>query len=136
MGHATRTGRFKSATKGLLLLLVVAGVCLSLAAQESKLGVVRGVVQNGAGDPVGGFWLMLVNPALGMNYRIDVDPAGKFLFTDIYPGTYVFQISPYSYTVVSPSYIEVKGGDDQEVNVIVARAPGSTKGFRPETPIE
>jgi hypothetical protein len=79
---------------------------------------------------------MLVNPALGMNYRKDVHLDGKFLFTDIFPGTYVFQISPYSYTVVSPSYIEVKGGDDQEVSVIVARAPGSTNGPRLKTPIE
>ena len=95
------------------------------SAQEKKMGVVRGVVQTRDGRGVGGFWLMMVNPELGMNYRKDVNPIGQFTFTDIYPGTYVFKISPYSYTVVSPSAIEVKGGDDQDIKVIVARAPGS-----------
>ncbi|HWP86076.1 MAG TPA: carboxypeptidase-like regulatory domain-containing protein [Terriglobia bacterium] len=108
-------------------LLALAGWMAALPgpAQTTELGKVRGVVKTREGKPVGGFWLMIVNPELGMNYRKDVNPIGQFAFTDIFPGTYVFKISPNSYTVVSPAQLPIKGGDDLEVQVIVAPAPRS-----------
>ena len=94
------------------------------AAQDGGgVGAVRGVVQTQDGKPVGGFWLMIVNPELGMNYRKDVNPIGEFEYTGVYPGTYVFRISPYSYTVVSPPQIQVQANRSMDVKVIVSRAP-------------
>ena len=127
------SGAFRS-TRWLLFVALLAVVSSALPlAQGAEMGTVRGVVQTADGRPVGGFWLMIVNPELGMNYRKDVNPIGQFTFTDVYPGTYVFKISPYSYTVVSPSQIEVKEGDFLDVKVIVARAPGSTAPTLPRT---
>ena len=98
------------------------------------MGDVRGTVQTEEGKPVGGFWLMIENPDLGMIYRKDVDPIGRFAFTDVYPGTYFFRISPYSYTVVKPSQIEVKADRTLDVTVVVARAPRSAVPAPPSSP--
>ena len=114
----------------LVLAMLGGGFAGRASAQQAKLGTVRGVVQTNQGRPVGGFWLMIDNPDLGMNYRKDVNPIGRFTFTDVYPGTYIFKISPNVYTVVSPSQIQVKGGEVLDVKVIVAAAPRSTGPFR------
>jgi outer membrane receptor protein involved in Fe transport len=105
------------------LLLLTASWTGPAWAQKSALGIVRGVVQTTKGRAVGGFWLMLDNPDLGMNYRMDVNPIGRFEFKDIFPGPYVFRISPYSYTVVSPAQIQVKAGQSLTVTVVVTPAP-------------
>jgi hypothetical protein len=71
------------------LLLLLAGWFLSaqtVSPQEKAMGVVRGVVQTTKGQAVGGFWLIIDNPDLGVNYRKDVNPIGQFEFTDVYPG--------------------------------------------------
>jgi len=104
--------------------------------QQSGVGIVYGVVQTDKGRPVGGFWLMIDNPDLGMNYRKDVNPIGQFKFTDVYPGTYVFKISPNSYTVLRPTSIQVKAGEALEVKVIVTAAPRSTGQLRPASPVQ
>ena len=91
------------------------------------MGTVRGVVQTAKGKTVGGFWLIIDNPDLGVNYRKDVNPIGQFEFTDVYPGSYVFRISPASYTIVNPPSIQVQGGRTMTVTVVVAPAPGTPK---------
>ena len=92
------------------------------------MGVVRGVVQTTKGQAVGGFWLIIDNPDLGVNYRKDVNPIGQFEFTDVYPGPYVFRISPDSYTVQSPAKIQVEGGRTMTVTVKVSRTPEKPPG--------
>jgi len=126
MRHGKSIVRISAAPGLLFPLLWIALGSTPLPAQETEMGLVRGVVKTAEGRGVGGFWLMLVNPDLGMNYRKDVNPIGQFTFTDVYPGTYVFKISPYSYTVVSPSQLEVKEGDHLDITVTVARAPRSS----------
>src|SRR3990170_2069240 len=97
MSQEMKIVRAKAAQRLLIPMLLFALGCAPLLAQETEMGAVRGVVKTAEGRGVGGFWLMMVNPDLGMNYRKDVNPIGQFTFTDIYPGTYGFKISPNSY---------------------------------------
>ena len=98
------------------------------------MGIVRGVVQTTRGQAVGGFWLIIDNPDLGVNYRKDVNPIGQFEFTDVYPGPYVFRISPDSYTVASPAKIQVEGGRTMTVTVKVTRTPEKPAGAKDAKP--
>src|SRR5262249_51245796 len=88
-------------------------------------GTVRGVVQTKQGKVMGGFWLIIDNDDLGMNYRKDVNPIGRFEFTDVYPGSYVFRISPDSYSILSPAKIQVENGRAIDVTVVVAPKPNA-----------
>ena len=108
----------------LLLLAAFAIVNAAAAAAQTRLGSVRGVVENEKGKPVGGVWLIIDNPELGMNYRKDVNPIGQFVFTEVYPGTYIFRISPATLQIVSPAQIVVKAGQYlNNVKVVVRPAP-------------
>jgi Carboxypeptidase regulatory-like domain len=110
------------------LLLLTAWLAFGQAgAQETPLSTVRGVVETTKGKAVGGFWLIIDNADLGMNYRKDVNPIGQFEFTDVYPGAYIFRISPDSYTIVSPAQIQVQGGRTMTVTVVVAPTPATPK---------
>ena len=118
---------------GLLLIALAMPLCGVHAQDSGGVGTVRGVVQTAEGKPVGGFWLMIVNADLGMNYRKDVNPIGQFEFTGVYPGTYVFKISPYSYVVRDPAQIVVQANRTMDIKVIVVRAPaqGGTGRLQP-----
>ena len=125
---AKRLCRFSALLPIVLLLAVISPA----QTQKTAVGSVRGVVQTAKGKGVGGFWLIIDNPDLGVNYRTDVNPIGQFQFTDVYPGPYVFKVSPNSYTVVSPAQIQVRNGQSMTVTVVVNSAsntqPGGSQG--------
>jgi hypothetical protein len=110
-------------TVSVLALILSASSLNPAHAQQGGVGNVRGVIHTAEGKPVGGFWLMIVNQELGINYRKDVNPIGEFAFTDVYPGTYVFKISPYSYVVRDPAQIVVQANRSMDIKVTVVRAP-------------
>ena len=109
------------------MLAVLAFLNAAGAVSQTRMGSVRGVVENEKGKPVGGLWLTIDNPDLGMNYRKDVNPLGQFVFTDVYPGTYIFRISPATLQIVSPAQIVVKPGQYlNNVKVVVRPAPSES----------
>jgi hypothetical protein len=115
----------------LLFFGVWAFVLLSppLHAQKSKskgVGIVYGKVLKADGKPLAGAWLMIENLELGMIYRKDINPIGQFQFDDVYPGTYVFKLSPAVYLIKSPAQITAKADQALEVEVRVVPAPQET----------
>jgi len=115
--------------------LLVVSACVFIltatpgAAQKSKskgVGIVYGKVLKADGKPLAGAWLMIENQELGMIYRKDINPIGQFQFDDVYPGTYVFKLSPAVYLIKSPAQITAKADEAMEVEVRVVPAPPET----------
>lgn len=111
-------------------VLLLDGASLQLAAQDSPrkrdssgVGIVYGKVLKPDGKPLGGAWLMIENLELGMIYRKDINPIGQYRFDEVYPGTYVFKLSPAVYLIKSPEKFTVKPDEAHEVEVRVVPAP-------------
>ena len=112
-----------------LLLVMLLGPLPALAQGQAKpkdskgVGIVYGKVLKPDGRPLAGAWLMIENLELGMIYRKDVNPIGQFQFDDVFPGTYIFKLSPAVYLIKSPEKISVKADEALEVEVRVVPAP-------------
>ena len=118
-----RPSRYIPALAASVILIILAWPASAQQRKGSQgVGIVYGKVLKVDGKPLGGVWLMIENLELGMIYRKDVNPSGQFEFADVYPGTYIFKLSPALYLVKSPAKITVKADEALEVEVRVERA--------------
>lgn len=129
-GICGKTRRVAVLTIATMALVVMVGAFSHLAAQNTAkkkaskgVGIVYGKVLKPDGKPLGGAWLMIENLELGMIYRKDINPIGQYQFDDVYPGTYIFKLSPAVYLIKSPAKFTVKADEAHEVEVRVVPAP-------------
>ena len=128
-GNGNEVARMRKHKVVALLLLIVSLPALAAAQAAPKkkdskgVGIVYGKVLKVDGKPLAGAWLMIENLELGMIYREDINPIGQFQFDDVYPGTYVFKLSPAVYLIKSPAQIVAKADEALVVEVRVEPAP-------------
>lgn len=74
-------------------LLFLLGVCPAVVLGQGLTGQISGVVQDAAGAMVVNAQIMLVNQGTGQQRQSTTDNTGRYIITDLLPGTYDLSIS-------------------------------------------
>ncbi len=87
--HLVRRRWTRSLFGGLLAVLVMGAGAVDLAAQaEATTGIIRGVVRDPTGDPVGGAAVLIQHRETGLQTTVVTNASGRFVRTLLPLGTY------------------------------------------------
>src|SRR5262249_3155941 len=109
---------------------LAAGVAFSAMATAAQAadnrGVVQGVVNNAAGQPVAGAMVKLVNADRRLTFMVVSQEQGRFEANDLPPGRYTVQGIGGDFESVKSAPVNVEGGKNAKVDLTLANKQAAT----------
>ena len=97
-------------------LALIAPACFTLAAQNTSI---KGVVKNGAGEPVAGALVKVRSEYRGLGFMVVSQEKGRFSTPNLLPGKYAVQAFGGNTQSVPGEPIEVSKGRERSVNLVL-----------------
>jgi streptogramin lyase len=105
---------------------VAVGAMVAGAQAADNRGVVQGVVNNAAGQPVGGAMVKLTNADRHLTFMVVSQEQGRFEANDLPPGQYVVQGIGGGFQSDKSAPVNVEGGKNAKLDLTLANKQGVT----------
>ncbi len=109
---------------------LAAGVAFSAMATAAEgadnRGVVAGIVNNAAGQPVAGVMVKLINADRHLTFMVVSQDQGRFEANDLPPGQYVVQGIGAGFESNKSAPVNVEGGKNAKLDLTLANKQGAT----------
>src|SRR6185437_16543599 len=110
----------RPSTAVFLLLAVALSVSLAslpVLAQSASSGTLAGIVNDPSGAVIPGATVTLINEATSTTYNTTTNASGRYIFTNVPPGTYDMSVKASGFSNVKIPGQVVKVGTQTNVNV-------------------
>src|SRR5215831_14580572 len=105
---------------------VAFGAMATAAQAADNRGVVEGVVNNAAGQPVAGAMVKLINADRHLTFMVVSQEQGRFAANDLPPGQYVIQGIGAGFESNKSAPVDVEGGKNAKLDLTLAHKQGTT----------
>ena len=104
---------------------VAFGAMLGAAQAADNRGVVQGIVNNAAGQPVAGAMVKLINADRHLTFMVISQGQGRFEANDLPPGQYVVQGIGGGFESNKSAPVNIEGGKNAKIDLTLANKQGA-----------
>src|SRR5262252_2173995 len=102
------------------------GVMAAAAQAADNRGVVQGVVNNAAGQPLAGAMVKLINADRRLTFMVVSQDQGRFEANDLPPGQYTVQGIGAGFESNKSAPVSIEGGKSAKIDLTLANKQGAT----------